>query len=112
MIITLLERLFSSEAKKNNIEERQLKELAATVENGNAANETTVSATSSYETDIAGLEGVYGKLYDGMVIETDLHTMLSICPRNRKRSDAYKGLMSQLRRSGVTLSIVNSPKSK
>ena len=56
--------------------------------------------------DIRALVDNYGPLYKGMIIETDLQTMLEICPRQRRRSDAYNSLVNYLgREHGVTLMI-------
>ena len=61
--------------------------------------------------DIRSLEDRFGCLYSGMVIETDLHEMLSLCPRQRRRSDAYNSLVNYLgREHGVTL-LIQSRKS-
>ena len=57
------------------------------------------------------LSGVYGELYEGKIINVTLQNLLSLLPRTRKRSDAYRGLISKLKRKGVTLSII-SQKSK
>ena len=43
-------------------------------------------------------------LKTGLCIETTLQGILGICPRERKRSDAYKGLTEYLKRSyGINL---------
>lgn len=42
-----------------------------------------------YSEDIRALVDKFGALSKGMKIETDLKTMLQICPRHRKRVDAY-----------------------
>ena len=61
--------------------------------------------------DIRALVDNYGPLYPGMIIETDLQTMLEICPRQRRRSDAYNSLVNYLgREHGVTL-LIHSRKS-
>lgn len=45
-------------------------------------------------------------LKTGLCIETTLQGILGICPRERKRSDAYKGLTEYLKRSyGINLRI-------
>ena len=60
--------------------------------------------TSVKRPDIIALELKYGPLTEGMLIKTDLHTMLELCPRTRRKRDAYKGLIRQLREDyGVTL---------
>ena len=64
-----------------------------------------------FQSDIRALVDNYGPLYQGMIIETDLQTMLEICPRQRRRSDAYNSLVNYLgREHGVTL-LIHSRKS-
>ena len=59
-----------------------------------------------FQSDINALVENYGALFQGMVIEIDLQTMLEICPRQRRRSDAYNSLVNYLgREHGVTLMI-------
>ena len=56
--------------------------------------------------DVRSLEEKFGCLYPGMVIETNLHEMLSLCARQRRKSDAYISLVNYLgREHGVTLII-------
>lgn len=63
---------------------------------------------SPYASDIKALEKRFGKLKNGRVINLSLHEALELIPRKRKRSDAYKGLKSELMRSfGVVLNIGN-----
>lgn len=67
--------------------------------------------SNKYASDIEALEGQYGELKDGLVLEIPLKEVLQICPRNRQRIDAYQGLVSYLKKIGVTL-IINSNKTK
>jgi hypothetical protein len=72
---------------------------AADEEDGDIINNQPLS-------DLRALVENYGPLYQGMIIETDLQTMLEICPRKRRRSDAYNSLVNYLgREHGVTLMI-------
>ena len=41
----------------------------------------------------------------GCIIETTLRELLSVCPRKRKRSDAYRKLINALNEMGVELKI-------
>lgn len=71
-------------------------------------------STEKYQKDIAALEERYGKLstQTGLSINLTLKEALSLMPRNRKRIDAYTGLMSYLKREyGITL-IITSQKTK
>ena len=45
------------------------------------------------------------ELQSGFVIETDLNTLLAVCPRKRRRKDAYKSLINALGKMGVSLII-------
>ena len=67
---------------------------------------SSVSAlTERFKADIDAIESRYGKLYDGLTIETTLQDLLTICPRNRRRIEAYRGLVATLEKQGVTLTI-------
>ena len=52
---------------------------------------------AKYSEDVDALEKHFGTL-DNRNIEIDLHDLLAIAPRNRKRADAYHGLVSHLKR--------------
>lgn len=66
-----------------------------------------------YASDIEALKARYGDRFrTGLCIETTLQEILGICPRERKRCDAYKGLVGYLKRNhGMTL-IIHSNKNK
>lgn len=49
-------------------------------------------------------------LKTGLCIETTLQEILGICPRERKRSDAYKGQVGYLERSYNITLIIKSQK--
>ena len=64
-----------------------------------------------FQGDIRNLVDHFGALQDGKIVEVSLQELLQICPRNRKRSDAYRGLISYLQKEiGVTLTIKNRNK--
>ena len=50
----------------------------------------------------------FGQFYDGMFIEVSLQELLVLLPRTRRRSDAYKGLVSKLNCKGVELNITSN----
>lgn len=62
---------------------------------------------NKYDSDIANLRLLYRDRFDtGFCITTNLYDLLRICPRERKRADAYKGLISHLKtKYGITLTI-------
>ena len=65
-----------------------------------------------YKKDVEILEKRFGTLNPGMNLILSLQEILQILPRNRKRSDAYNGLVKYLsEKRGVKLTI-NSIKSK
>lgn len=54
------------------------------------------------------LENTFGALTNGKVITVTLQELLTLIPRTRKRSDAYRGLCAKLRQMGVTLNITTN----
>lgn len=66
-----------------------------------------------YKKDIETLRKEYGENFKtGLCIEITLKELLEICPRERKRTDAYTGLVSYLSKElGIKLTI-KSQKSK
>lgn len=66
-----------------------------------------------YEKDVEALRKKYGENFKtGLCIEITLKELLEICPRERKRTDAYTGLVSYLSKElGIKLTI-KSQKSK
>ena len=72
-------------------------------------------STGKYLEDIAALEERYGKLsiQTGLSINLTLKETLLLMPRNRKRIDAYAGLMSYLKREyDITLTITSQKTKK
>ena len=56
--------------------------------------------------DIKRLEAEYGHLTEGMSLTVELKHLLVLCPRSRRRKDAYKKLQNVLHRDrGVILTI-------
>ena len=62
-----------------------------------------------YADEIKRLEAEYGPFANGMCITVELKKLLEICPRRRRRKDAYRNLQKTLDEMGVTL-IINSQK--
>lgn len=113
MLISFLKQLFG-DSRQIGItpEQRDMAEinaaLAAPLVKEQAA-ETIISPASiqsQYANDIRILEEKYGKLEKDLVINLTLHEALELLPRKRRRSDAYQGLKSELKRLyGVTLNV-------
>ena len=58
--------------------------------------------SEKYDADITALAAIYGT---GAWIDIELQELLKICPRNRKRIEAYNGLVSELAKRGTVLTI-------
>lgn len=58
--------------------------------------------SGKYDADIAALTAIYGT---GVCIDIELQELLKICPRDRKRIEAYNGLVSELAKRGTVLTI-------
>lgn len=57
--------------------------------------------SEKYDSDIAALTAIYGT----GSIDIELQELLKICPRDRKRIEAYNGLVSELAKRGTVLTI-------
>ena len=75
--------------------------------------ENTVIVPDKFKRDIEALETYIGrKLESGLCIKVDLSELLTVIPRARKRTDAYKTLVKYLKDEfDITLTI-NSKKQK
>ena len=62
--------------------------------------------------EIAAIEYEYGKIEDGSEVNVDLRTLLKICPRRRPRADAYKGLISKIKKERNATLIIKSQKNR
>ena len=58
-----------------------------------------------YADEIKRLEDEFGPFASGMCITVELQKLLEICPRRRRRKDAYRNLQKTLDEMGVTLKI-------
>ena len=63
-----------------------------------------------YADEIRRLEAEYGPFVEGMHITVELKKLLEICPRKRRRKDAYRVLQKTLNEIGVTLNIKSRKK--
>ena len=102
-------RYFTSEPIDSEVSQQQkaaTKKIIPSSGVKKAAEDIVVNNDQPFLSDIRALVDYFGPLYQGMVIETDLQEMLSLCPRQRRRSDAYNSLVNYLgREHGVTLMI-------
>ena len=69
---------------------------------------------TKFDSDIKALKLIYGVHFStGFCIETSLQDILRVCPRQRKRADAYTGLASYLKKQyGITLTITSNKTKK
>ena len=63
-----------------------------------------------YAGEIKRLEAEYGPFVNGMSITVELKKLLELCPRKRRRKDAYRGLQNALNKMGVQLNIKSRKK--
>ena len=110
MLESILNRLFSSSEKLEQKTPASIEVLAGE----ESKVEPAVSIESKYEDpEISIIDKNYGPLTDGMVIEASLADMLTILPRSRRKSDAYKGLVNRLKAIvGVELKVSSQYESK
>lgn len=66
------------------------------------------AVVGKYDDDIAAIRAEFGA--DVKEIEISLQDLLKLCPRNRPRTDAYKGLVAELKAEGIELRIVSRKK--
>lgn len=69
------------------------------------SSESSMSVPKKFKDDIEALTATYGELNEGLTIDINLQDLLAICPRERRRIDAYSGLTSYLAKRGITLTI-------
>lgn len=110
MITAFLNRLFSSSGKLEQKTPASIEVLSG----DESKVEPAVSIESKYDDpEISIIDKYYGPLTDGMVIEASLADMLTILPRSRRKSDAYKGLVNRLKAIvGVELKVSSQYESK
>ena len=80
--------------------ERQVKE-------SDVCPDVSEKINTKYKKDIEALREKYGESFlTGFCIEVTLKELLEICPRERRRTDAYTGLVSYLSKEmGIKLTI-------
>lgn len=69
--------------------------------------ERTSTEPKENDPELTILEREFGELSEGKIIEIDLHRLLDLIPRDRRKTDAYKGLRSKLSKLGVLLVIAS-----
>lgn len=74
-------------------------------------NPKTSEKKDKYSEDVKALTEKYGELTN-LCIETELSELLRIAPRERHRTDAYRGLISYLKEKYNTVLNIKSQKTK
>ena len=107
MIIKYLNKLFSDEVQYSG-DRQDCVSLDV-----NVNKENTIIVPDKFKEDIEALETYIGrKLESGLCIKVDLSELLTVIPRERKRTDAYNTLVQYLKDEfGIDL-IINSKKQK
>lgn len=104
MIIRMLQNLFGKTVPNEQQEPTTITLPAETAKESETADNKLAS-------DIKILQTRYGNL-EGLTIEITLQKLLTIVPRKRERADAYKGLVSRLKKDYNCNLIINSRKKK
>ena len=115
-MIQLLQALFSTmpettqqpmtDFRRLCLEAEEKNELDAAPSNMDDGHEPS----DPYADEIKKLEAEYGPFANGMCITVELKKLLEICPRKRRRKDAYRVLQKTLNEMGVTLNIKSRKK--
>ena len=72
-------------------------------------NKKSSTARPKYDDpEVAILAAEFGDLYEGKTITVDLHRLLALLPRARKKADAYKGIRAKISKLGVELNITST----
>lgn len=100
MIIKMLENLFSSDRIKEDLMNNDAPKTTS-------PEPKSIIIPTVFRDDVERLSTYTGaELKRGMMIELTLQELLEICPRSRRKSDAYKKLIDYLANElGVTLII-------
>ena len=115
-MIQLLQALFSVMPKTAQQPMTDFRRLCLEAEKKNELDAAPVDmddgqqSESQYAGEIKRLEAEYGPFANGMSITVELKKLLEICPRKRRRKDAYRGLQNALNNIGVQLNIKSRKK--
>ncbi len=110
-MIQLLQALFSTMPETTQQPMTDFRRLCLEAEKKNEFNaapgdmDDGQQPSDPYADEIKKLEAEYGPFANGMCITVELKKLLEICPRRRRRKDAYRNLQKTLDEMGVTLKI-------
>ena len=102
-MIGLMCALFDTEARKDLEHNNKIQEVTTP--------DKVKQNDSKYEAETKALVAEFGSL-SGLCIEIDLQRLLEIVPRRRRRTDAYQGLVSELKSKLDCELIIRSRKNK
>ena len=102
-MIELMCALFDTEPRKDLEHNNKIQEVTTP--------DKVKQNDSKYEAEIKALVAEFGSL-SGLCIEIDLQRLLEIVPRRRRRTDAYQGLVSELKSKLDCELIIRSRKNK
>lgn len=108
MLTDLIKRILENERKIHVSNREEELTMPHVIEEKDSEKE------NKYDSDIEALRLLYRDRFStGLCIETSLQDILRICPRERKRADAYTGLISYLKNQyGITLTIKSNKTKK
>lgn len=108
MLTDLIKRILENERKSHVSNREEAVEPHVIVEKDSEKKE------NKYDSDIANLRLLYRDRFDtGLTIESSLSDILRICKRERRKVDAYTGLVSYLKKVyGITLTITSNKTKK
>ena len=72
----------------------------------------SIAVSEGNDTELETLSREFGKLSKGKQIEVTLNQLLTLLPRKRRKTDAYKGIRAKLKKMGVELIIISKTKKK
>ena len=106
MLYQLLLNMFSSLVPGTKDDEQREDKRTILPEANDEKRVKSAASVDSIAEDIKRLEAEYGPFEEGMVLTVELKHLLVLCPRSRRRKDAYKKLQKELlREKGVILTI-------
>ena len=108
MLTDLIKRILENERKIHVSNREEELTMPHVIEEKDSEKE------NKYGSDIEALRLLYRDRFSPeLCIETSLQDILRICPRERKRADAYTGLISYLKKQyGITLTIKSNKTKK
>ena len=108
MLTDLIKRILENERKIHVSNREEELTMPHVIEEKDSEKE------NKYDSDIEALRLLYrDRFKTGLTIETSLSDILRICKRERKRADAYTGLISYLKNQyGITLTIKSNKTKK